>query len=609
MNQRDFEYGMSGSVARVDAAPRDAALGRALSGFDENLRRLRQTLAADATLTREVFEGSEAWSNLLAYKLVPHLAGEGCLIAAVTGGTNTGKSTVFNLLLGAEISPILATAAATARPVIAANATRAKQCLEGKLVPEFSPSPMDSPARVVGHDSPPDTLFVTTAIHLPDRLVLLDTPDVDSIDTEHWEVADAIRAAGDVLIAVLTGEKYKDDRVIAYFRQALASGRVIVPVMNKANPADDFAVARKQLAEFRELVGFDAPCFVLPHSFAIADNFSRPIPALDGEGTLFDYLLSLDAPAIKRRVYRDSVKHFAAQAGAFLDHTGQVRNALAAVVDEFEARAALAASKYDPAPGAAVGGLFHEYVQSKRSLVFRWIGAGSRGAARGAALVGRTISGAFRKRATLERRETPPTDKDLHAAHAKAIERIARDLAAGYIQTARNLREPASHLVHAGVTAMQIDTAAPAIVKQTIHSESISEEFRQHAYRMLDSWWHDHKGKRRILEALDGILALTPAAIAVPISMHTAGVGVDVAIAVAGPMVEQFFARVIEYQFGDAMFDFLSPWRREQQQALEASLKEHLAGPCLTPLRTYLGVFDGNIMSELRRFHESCLII
>jgi hypothetical protein len=292
----------------------------------------------------------------------------------------------------------------------------------------------------------------------------------------------------------------------------------------------------------------------------------------------------------------------------FLEHADKVGRSLAAVADEFESRAALAAGKYDPAPGSAVGGLFHEYVQAKRGLVFRWIGAGSRTAARGAALLGRTISGAFRKRATLERLEAPPTDRELHEAHARAIERIARDLAAGYIQSAHNMSEPAAHLVREGVKSMQIESAAPAIVKQTIHSESISEEFRQHAYRMLDSWWHDHKGKRRILEALDGILALTPAAIAVPISMHTAGVGVDVAIAVAGPMVEQFFARVIEYQFGDAMFDFLSPWRREQQQALELSLKDHLTGPCLGPLRAYLVVFESDIMSELRRFHERCLI-
>src|SRR5690606_23338045 len=111
----------------------------------------------------------------------------------------------------------------------------------------------------VERTTPPNALFVATHEQLPDRLVLLDTPDVDSIETEHWAVADIIRAAGDVLVAVLTGEKYKDDRVVSYFRQALASGRVVVPVMNKANPARDFEVARNQLAEFRGLIGSESP--------------------------------------------------------------------------------------------------------------------------------------------------------------------------------------------------------------------------------------------------------------------------------------------------------------------------------------------------------------
>ncbi|MDZ4858666.1 MAG: dynamin family protein, partial [Candidatus Hydrogenedentes bacterium] len=225
----------------------DVALGAALLQFDANLKRLRDALSGDALLSRAVFDGAEEWSNLLSYKLVPHLAGDGCLIVAVAGGTNTGKSTVFNLLLGRNASPMVATAAATARPVIAANARRARECLDGKLVPEFLPTALEDVRAVVERTSPPNTLFVTTHDALPDRIVLLDTPDVDSIEREHWAVADAIRAAGDVIVAVLTGEKYKDDRVVGFFRHALASGRIVAPLMNKANPERDFEVARKQL--------------------------------------------------------------------------------------------------------------------------------------------------------------------------------------------------------------------------------------------------------------------------------------------------------------------------------------------------------------------------
>ena len=100
------------------------SLGEALSGFERALTRFRKSLEPTPDLCLAVFEDTQEWSDLLTYKLVPHLAGEGCLIAAVSGGTNTGKSCVFNLLLGSSISPVVSTAAATCHPILAANVAR-----------------------------------------------------------------------------------------------------------------------------------------------------------------------------------------------------------------------------------------------------------------------------------------------------------------------------------------------------------------------------------------------------------------------------------------------------------------------------------------------------
>lgn len=589
-------------IRASEAAP--SSLGAALCGFEEALRGLRAGLSSAPALEQAAFEGSSDWVSLLTHKLVPHMAGEGCLIAAVTGGTNTGKSTIFNLLLGSAVSPAVPTAAATARPVIAANEKRSSQCLEGMLVPEFEPRRLARAADAIARNASPNVLYVARVDSLPDRLVILDTPDVDSIERSHWFVAEHIRAAGDVLIAVLTPEKYKDDRVVEFFRHGRASGRLVVPVMNKANPADGFDAARRQLAEFRDLVACEGPAFLVPHDFQVSERLDRPIESLDGDGTLLEYLESLDVPVIKERVYRATIAHFAECSGQFLDHVESIADVLRSVDREFVGRAGIMAAEYDPAPGAAVGGLFHEYVQARRSRAIRWIGAGSKAVARGVTAAGRAIAGALRRRANLEAPAERGSEAELHAAHARAIERIARDLAKGYIESARNLREPAGALVDTPVRRLDVDRAVQRVVADTLRSDNISEEFREHAQRMLDTWWNDHKGKRRVLEALDGILALTPAAIAVPISMHTAGVGVDVAIAVGGPVVEQFFARVIEYQFGDAMFDFLSPWRAEQQRALREALLRHVTAPALAELRRFTEVFDGEAMKALHTWQN-----
>ena len=102
-------------------------------------------------------------------------------MVAVAGGTNTGKSTVFNRLLARAVSPVVMTAAATRHPLMAGNAMRAAQCLEKKLVPEFLPRPLDRPEAVIRDDGPSGMLFVAEVDTLPDRFVVLDTPDVDSI--------------------------------------------------------------------------------------------------------------------------------------------------------------------------------------------------------------------------------------------------------------------------------------------------------------------------------------------------------------------------------------------------------------------------------------------
>jgi hypothetical protein len=74
-----------------------------------------------------------------------------------------------------------------------------------------------------------------------------------------------------------------------------------------------------------------------------------------------------------------------------------------------------------------------------------------------------------------------------------------------------------------------------------------------------------------------------------------------------GPFGSQFVTRVMEYQFGDAMFDFLSPWKREQQERLEQALKEHISGPALRGARELAAALEGDIMDTLRRSQEECL--
>ncbi len=584
-------------------------IGDGLTAFEAALGRLDAALAPYAELHGEVFAESQAWRDLLTYKLVPHMAGTGCLVAAVTGGTNTGKSTVFNLLVGRTASPMASTAAATCHPVLAANARRAAESLDAKLVPEFKPRTLDVAAHATDPALPAEALFVVRDDSLPDHLVLMDTPDVDSIMRQNWEVTAHLRAAGDVMIAVITGEKYKDDRVVQFFRQAAASGRVIVPVMNKANPANDFAVARRQLADFCADVGTDSPVFVIPHDFSIGDNLQTPVRALDGALELRAHLESLDVAAIKSRVYEGTVARFIADAESFLGRLEAAAEPLREVDDALAGLVDAAAETYDPVPGREVGGLFHAYVQSKRGPIRRTIGATSATVVRGAGALTRAVRGAFVRRATLEAPDTPAAnaaDDALRALHRDAVERIARDLVAECADRARTFGQPARGIIGDRFAELDAEAACAAVSAEALHPGPLSEAFEQHAQKTLDAWWQDHKGRRRALEALDAVLSVMPAAIAAPIALHTGGLGAAEAAVFLGPFAAQFVARVMEYQFGDALFDFLSPWKKEQRARLRGALAAHVAGAGLAPLHAALGAMQGEPLDTMRSALESC---
>ena len=585
----------------------DNHIGQGLADFEESLQAFRKALESTPALAEQAFEGTAEWRDLLTYKLVPHLAGAGCLIAAVTGGTNTGKSTVFNLLAHKSISPMVNTAAATCHPVIAANKARADECMEAKLVPEFTPHLLTKAEDVVDNEISFSAIFVAQEDSLPDHLIIMDTPDVDSIDKRNWEVADHIRAAGDVLVAVITGEKYKDHRVIEYFKEASESGRRLIPVMNKANPANDFEVARKQLEEFCSDVGIEADCFVIAHDFEIGSDVSREIQSLEGGADLRSHLEALDVAAIKEEVFGQTVERFIERTAGFLDRVSEIGADLRDQIDLFETLTQRASREYEPAPGKEVDGLFHEFVQARRGKIRRYIGSTSAAIVRGASVVGRTVVSGFNKRTTLER-DAVETDETLLAFHREAIERISQNLTRQIIEIAGTLSEPSASIVGDAVDALDVDAAVEAIVADTLVSENISDEFREHADEMMTAWWNDHKGKRLTLEALDTILAIMPAAIAGTVGIATSGFGAGELALASTAAGAAFGAKVMEYQFGDALFDFLSPWIEEQQDLLQTALQEHLTEPCLHALYEAVEPFEGDAFENLREHHARCTV-
>jgi hypothetical protein len=182
---------------------------------------------------------SREWYRLLRDKLVPQLGEDAYLIVAVVGGTNIGKSVIFNHIADSPLSASSPLASGTRNPVCVVPAGFAESHELSSIFPEFDLRPWTS-ANDALTDVPEDRVFWRSVTGTPPNLLILDTPDIDSDVQVNWKRADGIRRVADVLIAVLTQQKYNDAAVKQYFRKAAEEGKLVLVIFNQCQlPEDD----------------------------------------------------------------------------------------------------------------------------------------------------------------------------------------------------------------------------------------------------------------------------------------------------------------------------------------------------------------------------------
>jgi hypothetical protein len=282
---------------------------------------VRRLLAALACLEPEAAAvgvpspaGSE-WFELLRHKLAPQLELRPLLVVAVVGGTNIGKSVIFNQLAGETASAASPLAAGTKHPVCLVPEELADPALLGRLFESFRLLPWQSPQDPLRDDAD-NLLFWRVGAQVPPRLALLDTPDVDSDALVNWQRARAIRQAADVLLAVLTQQKYNDAAVKQFFREAVVADKPIIVVFNQCDLVADRPYWPLWLATFCQETGARPELiYVLPLDRAAAEAQRLPFYEVGPEGTrppeqpapIRDELAALRFDAIKIRTFRGAI--------------------------------------------------------------------------------------------------------------------------------------------------------------------------------------------------------------------------------------------------------------------------------------------------------------
>ncbi len=256
--------------------------------WSQPLRRLYSALARLRPLAEKLAgvpsPEDQEWYELLRYKLIPQVAGEPWLVVAVVGGTNIGKSVVFNHLVGENASAVSPRAAGTKHPVCLVPEHFAEEDRLAELFSSFELREWHA-AEDSLRECPEHMLLWRLGRNVPPRLLLLDTPDIDSTAEVNWERADHVRQAADVLVAVLTMQKYNDAAVKKFFQRVADSDKPVVVVFNQVDLEGDRTFWPDWLETFCDATGVRPQfVYVAPYDRRAAEGGELPFHDVGTDG-------------------------------------------------------------------------------------------------------------------------------------------------------------------------------------------------------------------------------------------------------------------------------------------------------------------------------------
>ncbi|MBZ4396557.1 GTPase [Myxococcus sp. AS-1-15] len=267
---------------------------------------------SDADLARRLAER-------LRRDLLPRLgsADAPLLLVAIAGPNNVGKSTLFNALVGASLSPARPEGGLTKQCLAAAHPETWTGALKDFLTRRYDTVPVASgESAPVDQPGPSGRLYLVLAEDVPRGLLVMDTPDFDSVYRENRERAEALLVTVDVLVFVVSRQTYQNAALVDFLRAAVGHGRPYLLVYNEASREE---VARGHLDKLASDVGHPPLArYLAPHQPEVEAGL-RPLATvpLDGKPALGSLLGEAEhARELKARALEASLADARAEMGA-----------------------------------------------------------------------------------------------------------------------------------------------------------------------------------------------------------------------------------------------------------------------------------------------------
>jgi hypothetical protein len=519
----------------------------------------------------------------LVRDLLPRLSSEApLLLVAVAGPNNVGKSTLFNTLVEADLSPARAEGGLTQQCLAAATAETAsgpgREALSARyevvLLPPGARAPVTEPG-------PPGRLFLTSTPTLPPGLVLVDTPDFDSVVRDNRLRSEALLVTVDVVVFVVSRHTYQNAALVDVVRQAVGRGRPWVVVYNEA---PELETVRAHLEKLAADVG--APPFARyrsPHDPEVESGRHRlsiePVDAGPGLAELLEdpergAALRERARAAALRDAAAELRELGAQVLALAGEPERLRTRLRHGLAEVGARAALRA-----VPADVLLEAFRDELDA-RSPVNRWIRRPFRGLAAVLGAMGRKLRASF----------SPPNPEALEATAAAATDAALRD---GVRQLVESLGpELSAWRGDAGTRdALAVALGLPTLAAlqapgPLVEDASLREDRAQLLARCRELVRAHLPGgfEEGAIQALATVVYSVPASAAAVVTVATGGIGHDAVVWVGTLLTTPLMERFVDLLGTGVRSEVVRTWSEQHGGSLGRELEARLFGPLLQRL-------------------------
>lgn len=220
-----------------------------------------------------------------------------CLWVVLLGGTGTGKSTLFNALCGGHLSETGVERPKTDGPIAYAH----KDCAMDKGFPfppiEVRKYPVEAvPGGQAATGQAGRLLVLEHARAAWSHLILVDTPDLDSVEKENREFAEDIALLSHLVLFVTSQEKYADEVPYLFLKRLMREKKPYYFILNKADEKTSWEEVLQTLRGDMIPLQKDRLCLIpraasdpflqIPDSPSFQDLLARFSQDLSKEGSL-----------------------------------------------------------------------------------------------------------------------------------------------------------------------------------------------------------------------------------------------------------------------------------------------------------------------------------